>query len=80
MTSITIDSLDDKVLARLQRRAAGNDRSIEREIEAILASAVAGPVGRKGLADSIRSRFADLGGVELELPPSQPPRDPPDFK
>ena len=32
------------------------------------------------LAEAIRARFAPLGGVELELPPREPMRDPPDFK
>lgn len=32
------------------------------------------------LATAIRARFAPLGGVELELPPREPMRDPPDFK
>ncbi|MCY4324507.1 MAG: Arc family DNA-binding protein [Betaproteobacteria bacterium] len=81
MTSITIDALAGKVLERLQKRAAGNHRSVEEEIKVILESAVAQlPARRGGLADSIRDRFADLGGVELELPPSQPPREPPSFK
>lgn len=31
------------------------------------------------LAEAIRARFAPLGGVELELPPREPMRDPPDF-
>ena len=32
------------------------------------------------LAESIRARFAPLGGVELELPPREPMREPPDFE
>lgn len=32
------------------------------------------------LAEAIRARFTPLGGVELELPPREPMRDPPDFK
>jgi plasmid stability protein len=31
------------------------------------------------LADRIRRRIEPLGGVELELPPRGPLRDPPDF-
>ena len=31
------------------------------------------------LAEAIRARFAPLGGVELEIPPREPMRDPPDF-
>lgn len=32
------------------------------------------------LAEAIRARFAPLGGLELELPPRGPMRDPPDFE
>ena len=31
------------------------------------------------LAEAIRARFAPLGGVELEIPPREPMRNPPDF-
>ena len=32
------------------------------------------------LASAIRARFAPLGGVELEIPPRESMRDPPDFE
>ena len=32
------------------------------------------------LASVIRARFAPLGGVELEIPPREPMRDPPNFE
>ncbi len=32
------------------------------------------------LAEAIRARFAPLGGVELELPPREPMREPPDYE
>lgn len=32
------------------------------------------------LASAIRARFAPLGDVELEIPPRQPMREPPDFE
>ena len=32
------------------------------------------------LAEAIRSRFAPLGGVELEIPPREMGREPPDFE
>ena len=31
------------------------------------------------LAEAIRARFAPLGDIELEIPPRQPMREPPDF-
>ena len=33
----------------------------------------------KGLGSRIRDRFAPFGGVELELPPREPMREPPRF-
>jgi plasmid stability protein len=42
---------------------------MEEEAREILRSSLAGPVeAKRNLADSIRRRFAPLGGVELELP------------
>ncbi len=80
MASITIRRLDDNVKARLRIRAAGNGRSMEEEVRLILRDAVddekAAP---KDLAKFTRECFAPLGGVELELPPRGPMRDPPDF-
>jgi len=32
------------------------------------------------LAEAIRARFAPLSDVELELPPREPMREPPDFE
>ena len=32
------------------------------------------------LAEAIRAHFAPLGGVELEIPPRGPMREPPDFE
>lgn len=34
----------------------------------------------KGLGSRIRARFAPLGGIELELPPREPIREPPRFE
>ena len=33
----------------------------------------------RNLASAIRARFEPLGGVELELPPREPMREPPQF-
>ena len=80
MASITIRNLDDDVKTRLRMRAAGRGRSMEEEARTILRDAVhreeAGP---RNLAAFTRDCFAPLGGVELELPPRGPMREPPDF-
>jgi antitoxin FitA len=80
MAAITIRKLDEKVKARLKIRAAQHGRSMEEEAREILRSAlVSQPNLKDNLADIVRRRFAPLGGVELELPPRDPIREPPDF-
>ena len=80
MASITIRNLDDDVKTRLRIRAAGNGRSMEEEVRLILRDAVGPRSGTRNLASAIRARFAPLGGVELELPPREPAREPPRFE
>jgi plasmid stability protein len=80
MASITIRRLDDGVKARLRVRAAIHGRSMEEEAREILRAGVAtkrAPV--LNLADSIRRRFAPLGGVELNLPRREAMRPPPNL-
>ena len=80
MATITIRQLDEKTKSRLRVRAAEHGRSMEEEARAILRSALVTPLNLKdNLADIVRRRFAPLGGVELELPPRDPIRKPPDF-
>ena len=80
MASITVRNLDDGLKRRLRIRAAENGRSMEQEARDILRAALEedSPTG-KDLASVIRARFAPLGGVELELPPREPMREPPRF-
>ena len=80
MASITVRNLDDGLKRRLRIRAAENGRSMEQEARDILRAALDedSPTG-KDLASAIRARFAPLGGVELDLPPREPMREPPRF-
>ena len=82
MTSLTIDSLDDELAARLRQRAASPGRSVEDEVRTILHSALAEKhrqnSGQK-LVDAFREAFGPLGGVELELPSRHSTRAPPTF-
>jgi antitoxin FitA len=81
MATITIRRLDGGVKARLRVRAAQHGRSMEEEARHLLTSALAEEPKRPiNLAEAIRSRFAPLGGVELEIPPRELGREPPDFK
>ena len=80
MASITIRNLDSDVKTRLRVRAAEHSRSMEEEARIILREAVSdGKTGLRNLVEFTRECFAPLGGVELELPPRGPMREPPDF-
>ena len=79
MASITIRNLDDDVKTGLRKTAAGNGRSMEEEVRLILRKAVQREPEPENLASFIRECFAPFGGVELELPPREPMRDPPRF-
>lgn len=75
MAAISIRGLDDEVRERLRIRAARNGRSMEAEVRSILVDAVRERSCSDGLFTTLLDRFADLGGVELELPPrATPPR------
>ena len=80
MASITIRNLDDEVKTRLRVRAADNGHSMEEEARIILRDAVdPGMSQAKGLGTALHELFKPFGGVELELPPRDPMRDPPRF-
>lgn len=82
MAKITIRNLDDDVKARLRVRAAQHGRSMEEEARSILQSALSAIPGSgtgAALVADIRARVEPLGGIELELPPRKPMREPPDF-
>ena len=79
MASITIRNLDDGVKSRLRVRAATNGRSMEEEARIILREAVEEQESEKGLGTRLHELFKPFGGVELEIPPRGPMRDPPHF-
>lgn len=82
MASMTIRNLDDELKARLRMRAARHGQSMEEEARSILRAALAGRVeddSGASLYAAIRARVEPLGGVELDLPPREPQREPPDF-
>ena len=81
MASITIRNLQDGLKRRLRIRAAYHGRSMEEEVRQILNNVLAQELSAPvDLASAIRSRFAPLGGAELELPSREPMRDPPSFE
>ena len=79
MASMTIRNLDDDTQQRLRIQAAEHGRSMEEEAREILRSALAEPAPPTNLANTIRARFAPLGGVELDIPPREPMREPARF-
>ena len=80
MGTVYIRKVEDDLKARLRVRAAEHGRSMEEEARAILRDALNAQPKLNQLAESIRSKFAPFGGVELELPPRELLRDPPDFQ
>ena len=80
MASITIRKLDDEVKRRLRIRAAENGRSMEEEARTILREAVdLEATAKKGLGAALQELFKPFGGVELDIPPREPMREPPGF-
>jgi plasmid stability protein len=80
MGSLTIRNIDDAVKRRLRVRAAEHGRSMEEEVREILRQVVGGGAPARDLGQEIHRRFAALGGVELDVPPRAPMRDPPSFE
>ena len=81
MATMTIRNLDDDLKTQLRVRAARNGQSMEEEARSILRSVLkAEPLSGQSLVDSIRAMVKPYGGIELELPPRELQRDPPDFR
>lgn len=76
MASMTIRNLDERLKARLRLQAAKHGRSMEDEARDILRSALSTASPRASLVKSIRRRMELLGGVELQIAPREPMRDP----
>jgi plasmid stability protein len=74
MATLTIRNVDTDVKERLRMRAARHGRSMQAELRSILNDALArdGDHGEPNPAETIRRRFAPLGGVEPEPHPSVP--------
>ena len=79
MASITIRNLDDDVKTRLRVRAAEHHRSMEEEVRVILREAVGHAPNPQSLSEIARALFGPDNGVDLELPPREPMREPPSF-
>lgn len=80
MNTLTIHGLDPAVEERLRLRAAQHGHSVEEEVRRILSETLTAEAGRPSIVDIARSLFGPEHGVDLELPPRQPGRDPPSFE
>ena len=81
MATLTIRNLDAALKERLRVRAAQHGHSMEAEVRDILQDTLNEPeLPAVNLYQRIRSRFAPLGGVDLELPPREPAPEPPRFE
>ena len=80
MATLTIRNLDAALKERLRVRAAQHGHSMEAEVRDILQDTLNEPERPAvNLYQRIRSRFAPLGGVDLEMPAREPAPEPPRF-
>ena len=69
MAQILVRNLDDRLKARLERRAKRNRRSIEAEVREILRNALKVEEPQRGLGSEIVALFSGSGlGLEEEIP------------
>jgi plasmid stability protein len=71
MATLTIRNLDERTKAQLRVQAARHGRSMEEEARTILRTAIESTqaeVQVERLGSRIHAHFAELGGVELDLP------------
>ena len=78
MSAMTIRNLSEETHRALKARAAAHGRSTEAEVRSILDAAVQDQAGL-GLGTRISQMFANVGGIELDLPRDQTTTEPIDF-
>jgi antitoxin FitA len=81
MASLTIRKLDESLKKRLRLQAASHGRSMEEEARLLLAAGLKrSPRGRRRVAgnaaNAIAAIFDPIGGIEFDLPPRSPTREP----
>ena len=82
VATITVRNLEEGLKRRLRIRAAEHGKSMEEEVRDILRAALEQeeePAPGKDIVSIIRAHVEPLGGIELELPPREPIREPPRF-
>jgi plasmid stability protein len=80
LAGITIRQLDEKLKRRLRLRAAQHGRSMEEEARDILRAALnQETVSPPNLGTALHELFRPYGGVDLDIAPREPLREPPRF-
>jgi plasmid stability protein len=78
--SITVRKLNVSVKRKLRLRAASEGHSLEEEVRRILTQAAEQRSSvPMNLAQAIMDIVDPVGGIELDLPPRTPEREPPRF-
>jgi len=78
--SITVRGLKPGTRQKLRLLAAAEGHSMEEEVRRILVRATDGPPAQRlNLAAEIAAITDPLGGLDLDLPPRSPTREPPRF-
>ena len=78
---ITVRNLDDQIKRRLRLGAAALGKSMEQEAREILRGALADdPAPTQNLGSVLHALFLPYADVELEIPPPEPMREPPQFR
>lgn len=78
MATLTIRNVDENVKQKLRQMAARQGHSMEEEVRQILNRTVY-QEAEKGLGTRIAAIFAELNGVELDIPPRSLARPAPTF-
>jgi antitoxin FitA len=73
LATLTIRNLNEETKAKLRQLAAIHGHSMEEEARRILNHAVS-QEEKKGLGTEIAQMFAEIGGVDLPIPPRSPAR------
>ena len=68
MSTLTIRNIEPAIKDRLRLVAAAHGRSMEEEVRTILRNVLAQHVAVDGLGSRVHGRFANLGGLDLDLP------------
>ena len=79
MATLLIRSLKDSVKESIRIRAAQHGRSMAAEARAILEEGVIQKEPGEHLYHFVRRAVAKYGPMELDLPPREMDREPPDF-